>query len=695
MLEPLKNIISFLKAAEANGNLPGWLANEWVLILTTIVLLTTVGNALWKGFTWLRTWQRRRWLNRDLAPFFTRQEIYQATKYYIPTHYQNVAPSEDDEPGRSYIASARNKLIPLFLNKAFLDRGDDNKYYLLLADAGMGKTTFMINLYIAYKRQWQWWKKRYDIKLLPLGHPHAMQELDNIPDDQKKDTILLLDALDEDAEAVKQYEKRLPEILDRAWRFREIVITCRTQFFPSKAEEPTETGYVKLGGAGGEYKFQKLYVSVFDDRDIKRYLRKRFPVLNPFAFKKRQKAKKIVRKSPNLMVRPMLLSRIEDLLATKKDFQYTYEIYEALIDKWLNREASKPGIKQKYGSKERFKEQLLQFSQSLALDLYREQEKRGGFFIHKDEKISTPSDLQLDDLEEDLQEALRESEWRTRSLLNRNAEGYYKFSHKSILEYFLAKEAIENEAFTLDIEFEGLDTAELFCEEMLWGVVLADINRTHPLGLSSKTRILPDLGYIKKLETLEVSVTAEVNILALRFSDKSLRRVLVKHNREGSFLYALYSLFVTIKLLELESLKKYQELEKLIKKLKEQLFPEIRQLLEMQELIDVKQRLDEIEQFDLLNFKGVRELLSLTTFLDLQELQDLIEASKVQGYLDQRRLLIMRGRLEIFQRKEQVKRLDILKGKDPQTLQQLRQANEFIKKCQALQKAMPDTEIIY
>jgi len=75
LLEPLKNIISFLKAAEANGNLPGWLANEWVLILTTIVLLTTVGNALWKGFTWLRTWQRRRWLNRDLAPFFTRQEI--------------------------------------------------------------------------------------------------------------------------------------------------------------------------------------------------------------------------------------------------------------------------------------------------------------------------------------------------------------------------------------------------------------------------------------------------------------------------------------------------------------------------------------------------------------------------------------------------------------------------------------------
>ena len=39
---------------------------------------------------------------------------------------------------------------------------------------------------------------------------------------------------------------------------------------------------------------------------------------------------------------------------------------------------------------------------------------------------------------EDQDQAFIQSEWRTRSLLNRNAEGYYKFSHKSIfLAFFI------------------------------------------------------------------------------------------------------------------------------------------------------------------------------------------------------------------------------------------------------------------
>jgi len=574
------------------------------------------------------------------------------------------------------------------LNKAFRDRGDDNKYYLLLADAGMGKTTFMINLYIAYKRQWQWWKKRYDIKLLPLGHPHAMQELDNIPDDQKKDTILLLDALDEDAEAVKKYEKRLPEILDRAWRFREIVITCRTQFFPSKAEEPTETGYVKLGGAGGEYKFQKLYVSVFDDKDIKRYLRKRFPVLNPFVWKKRRKARKIVRKSPNLMVRPMLLSHVEDLLATKKDFKYTYEIYEALIDKWLDREASKPGIKKKYGSKKRFKEQLLQFSQSLALDLYREQEKRGGFFIHKDEKINTSSNLQLDDLEEDLQEALGESEWRTRSLLNRNAEGYYKFSHKSILEYFLAKEAIDNEVFTPEIELEGLDTAELFCEEMLWGIVLAGTTASYSLSGSSKTRDFSEVDYLsaKNFDMFRVSASAEMNILALRFIGKRSKKMVVKGQGDLRLLYDLYGVALLIELLELLERRELRELGER---------RELRERLERLERLELLERLERLELLELLEWLELlerRELGELGELLErreLGELLELLERLELGGLLERRKL---RERLE---RRELRELRELLEKGDPQILHQLRQANKFIQKCQALQKALPDVEVIY
>ena len=77
----------------------------------------------------------------------------------------------------------------------------------------------------------------------------------------KENTILLLDAFDEDLEAIKDHQKRLNQILSKVHKFREIVMTCRTQFFPSEKEEPDRTGYF-TGGERGEYKFQKSYLSV-------------------------------------------------------------------------------------------------------------------------------------------------------------------------------------------------------------------------------------------------------------------------------------------------------------------------------------------------------------------------------------------------------------------------------------------------
>jgi len=54
---------------------------------------------------------------------------------------------------------------------------------------------------------------------------------------------------DMDLEAIKDHQKRLNEILSKVHKFREIVMTCRTQFFPSEKEEPDRTGYF----TGGEW----------------------------------------------------------------------------------------------------------------------------------------------------------------------------------------------------------------------------------------------------------------------------------------------------------------------------------------------------------------------------------------------------------------------------------------------------------
>ncbi|WP_160131254.1 NACHT domain-containing protein [Kordia antarctica] len=431
---------------------------------------------------------RSKLIAKDLHPFYSSVEVQIATKYYIPTNFQNVPPSEDEEPGRSYIAAARNPLIPLFVNKAFIEEKDDNKYYLVLADSGMGKTTFMINLYLSYKfkTKWFWEKPKHNIKLLPFGHPKTIERIKEMSSEEKENCILLLDAFDEDNEAVYNYKKRLKEVLELIGEYRQVVITCRTQFFPSSKDEPTETGKFKFGPNGGQYNFQKIYLSVFDEKDIKRYLKKRFRYFFSFKKSKYLKAYSIVLKSPNLMMRPMLLSRITDLIDTDVEMKYGFQIYETLIDQWLERESTKAGIQKKYGKE--YKKLLLNFSKALARYLYLNKHKRNSKPTLKvNEIIDNPNGLQLKDIEGN-HIKIDKYDQGTRSLLNRNAIGEYKFSHKSILEYFLAYEVIHNVDFRAKFFFSSdLDAAKKFFLEMTKfdPELIKDRSSFEKLGLSN------------------------------------------------------------------------------------------------------------------------------------------------------------------------------------------------------------------
>ncbi|MEZ4964450.1 MAG: hypothetical protein R2791_04345 [Saprospiraceae bacterium] len=145
-------------------------------------------------------------------------------------------------------------------------------------------------------------------------------------------------------------------------------------------------------------------------------------MLNPFTYRKLRRAHEIAKKSPNLVVRPMLLSRIEDLVNTDKEFKFSFQIYETLIDSWMERESKKPGIKQKHGSEENYREKLYSFSQSLAVDLYQNRDA-GAYFIPKGEWIRRSIRPSTGGYRRSI---LTETEKRSRSLLNRNAIGDYK-----------------------------------------------------------------------------------------------------------------------------------------------------------------------------------------------------------------------------------------------------------------------------
>src|SRR5690606_23496512 len=141
-------------------------------------------------------------------------------------------------------------------------------------------------------------------------------------------------------EAIKGHRERLFNLMEQCKKFKKVIITCRTQFFPKAEEIPVETGIIKFGpqkaGDKGVYEFWKLYLSPFDDDDVKNYLKKKYPL---WKYSERKKALEIAIKIPNLSVRPMLLAYIPDILDSKKDIRLAYQLYEAMVEAWLERES--------------------------------------------------------------------------------------------------------------------------------------------------------------------------------------------------------------------------------------------------------------------------------------------------------------------------------------------------------------------
>ncbi len=514
------------------------------LIQLYVLALLIFLPIIWSFFKKIYTYVIRKKLQSDLHPFYSGIEIKKATEYYIPTKCQNVPPHQEVEPRKSFAFAVRTKLIPFFLTKAFTAGEEDQRFYLVLADSGMGKTTFMINLYLRYIRKL--FKRAYKIKLVPLGHPKGWEEINKIDDAVSKETILLLDAFDEDADASKDYIQRLNQIVNLSWRFRKVVITSRTQFFPNEEKEPHEINIPKVGGEPGFHRFVKIYLSPFDDNDIKKYLRKKFGLLH---LKRRRIAFEIVKKSPNLMVRPMLLSYVDDLLDTAKTFNYTFQTYEALIAKWIEREASRI-----HGKDERtkFTEELNKFSKAIALNMYRHRDARKGLYTQADEikSFAKQHNIHLEDIE-----------MKSRSLLNRDADGKYKFAHKSILEYILAYEALINEDFKNEFSFKGMDAAKLFYGEMCWNSLLPFLKNTEGFFTiygSDRPKEIREIVSADFREIRDITIHSNITQIPLHYLSAlpMLKSISILNRIECEILYDFYKFLLKLAI----SLYKFREI---------------------------------------------------------------------------------------------------------------------------------------
>ena len=378
--------------------------------------------------------------------FMESADVIYAINQFIPTRFSTKRdPGNDDEPAPIYLNDGQEKdplLIEHFCKFEF-DVKEGKKYSLCLADCGMGKTTFIINLYYQILRQ-----GKYKCFIVSLQEPSCIDQIEKYSLDikkyKKKRTILLLDALDENDQVQSNYN----DFMDRLWKytkdFYRVVITSRTNFFESESKEKLSSQY-KISGITSKLSgTRKFYITPFTDDDIRHYLNFRYRHNR----KKQKKAWELINRSKNLSVRPLLLRFMDELLTEDKVFEYDFQLYECIFDKWIDRE--RKSLNEEAG-KELYDECIY-----MAKTIYYQWLKTGlvGIFYNEVPENNTDS-------------RLKSIQLKGHAIINRTGDGLYKFSHKSYWEYMLAKLALSDIYFSCDLLIENFDRAVSFLDEMI------------------------------------------------------------------------------------------------------------------------------------------------------------------------------------------------------------------------------------
>lgn len=413
-------------------------AISFLLTITVIVLFIILG--IWhKNYKWRKN--QLDTILKGYENYTTRQE----QRLYIDTGLQTEPPHDYDEPSEAQYQDLRNSSIDFFIKQVFRRTNNNPPYYCILGGSGMGKSTFAVNLVLKYINKYTKKNLPYDIRLLYCGEStqvnnliHRIKELEN-----KNNTILILDALDENNEAINEFSNFFIKMLNELQDFRIVIITCRTQFFEKKEEEPNLLPF-RDPKTKKQKQFKKYYISPLNDYEIQHYLNKKFV----FKFSAKKKAKNIVEQCNQIMARPLLLSYIDDLVNSDiSDYSIT-QIYDIIINKWLEREASFAAVE----NENEYKTNLLNFSSEIALRLAQDERNCS----HIDNIIKKYSSI------------ITEKNLRGRSLLNRNSKNEYKFAHKSFLEFLVAKQILEADNISLEsINCTSNDMILTFLSDML------------------------------------------------------------------------------------------------------------------------------------------------------------------------------------------------------------------------------------
>lgn len=262
---------------------------------------------------------------------FGKRELDDHLRSYVVPHCSPSDPSNRE--GEEFLADIRE---PIF---SYIDRTvstSGKSYQLLLADTGMGKTTFCLNYLSHARRKFP----QYEFALVSLASKGCDSHIRGIAN--KTDTILIADAFDEDPKGWENGRERLSDLLELSEDFKSVIITCISQYFISDDAIPRETPLPVLVprtlGQGQMFHLTRSYISPFSPDEINKYIDQIYPLLYFWQWPMRRKAFDLLKSIPDLAHRPMLLERLSELINQKISSNEIFELYNVLIEGWLRRE---------------------------------------------------------------------------------------------------------------------------------------------------------------------------------------------------------------------------------------------------------------------------------------------------------------------------------------------------------------------
>ena len=366
---------------------------------------------------------RKQYIENHLSDTAFEDEVARRTNngIYVMPRLVEESPYKTNAPQQT-----GTSLNDFFIGKLFCKGYAGNRVFCILADTGMGKTTAMVNLFCDYINQYKAETLPYEIRLLSFSDEKIFEKIEKIEKiTDNKHCILLLDAVDESTEAqnADTYPDFLKKLEDTYAQFARVITTCRPQFFGENKGEFDETNVKR-----GSYfiKCQKLYLDYFNNDQIQEYLDQK-PTFSPNS-PERTKAENIIAKCPDIAMRPLVLSYIDILVGTDKEYNTSREIYDAIVEELIAREVAKIPS----NNRAKLREQWLELSSEVA-----------GFMYRSHPLLPTITEAEIENIVNDYNQNLSDEEkvdvqtFRDRSLLTRDGEER-RFSHKSFYEFLMA-----------------------------------------------------------------------------------------------------------------------------------------------------------------------------------------------------------------------------------------------------------------